>query len=92
MNKSKNHFAQLSNEILEHFDFEKVQKAMHALDWKWVTSVSTPTLEELKETAIYLMKKAYKENITISTGGFTSSYKKGNLELYFYVSEWSTIY
>lgn len=92
MNKSKEHFAQLSNEILDHFNFEKVEKAMRALDWKWASSVSTPTIEELKETAIYLMKKAYKENTKISTGGFTSSYKKGNLELCFHVCQWNTLY
>ena len=91
-NKSKEHFAKLSNEILNHFDFEKVQKAMCALDWKWLSSDSTPTLEELKETATYLMNEAYKENTKISTGGFTASYKKENLELCFHVCQWNTLY
>ena len=38
------------NEVLAHFDFEKVHKTMTALDWKWA-DVGIPSIREIKETA-----------------------------------------
>jgi hypothetical protein len=39
------------NEVLAHFDFEKVHIAMKALNWKWFDTADIPTVAELKESA-----------------------------------------
>lgn len=47
------------DEIMESFNFDKVYKAMVALDWKWACSEEgVPTIKELKETAEYLLRGA----------------------------------
>ena len=73
------------DDIIECFDFGKVQTAMVALDWKWYTNnseISVPTIKELKESAKERLKDAaearlgeYKSElwgvpIISSTGGF----------------------
>ena len=48
------------DDILNEFDFEKVQRTMHALDWKWAsTQMAVPSISELKNTARYLLIKVY---------------------------------
>lgn len=45
------------NDIIENFDFGKVQTVMFKLNWQW-GSEGVPTIERLKEQALYLLKKA----------------------------------
>lgn len=45
-------------EIMEEFDFERVRKAMHALNWTWRGSKHSPTVSELQETAEDLLISA----------------------------------
>jgi hypothetical protein len=68
-------------EILDEFNFAKVQSAMEALDWKWA-GVGIPTIDDLRNEAHRLLKGAansrlyefkdehWLEGIQNSTGGF----------------------
>jgi len=76
---------EMVDDILEHFNFEKVQKTMQTLNWKWIDTMAIPDVRELKETAKYLLTRIYnlKLNefkdisheipISTSTGGFTAT-------------------
>jgi hypothetical protein len=81
------------NHIINHFDYEKVHKAMEALNWVWVhpnQDVNTvPTIERLVSTSKYLLRSvATTKDLVCSTGGFTAErYDDGTLHLAFYVTE-----
>jgi hypothetical protein len=60
--------------ILETFNFERVHVAMLALDWKWRDPLAVPTIARLKQRAKFLLDSAYKEKITIATGGLQAVY------------------
>jgi hypothetical protein len=60
--------------ILETFNFERVHVAMLALDWKWRDPLAIPTIARLKQRAKFLLDSAYKEKITIATGGLQAVY------------------
>ena len=60
--------------ILETFNFERVHVAMLALDWKWRDPLAVPTIARLKQRAKFLLDSAYKEKITIATGGLQAMY------------------
>jgi hypothetical protein len=69
------------DEILDEFNFAKVQSAMKALDWKWA-GVGIPTIDDLRNEAHRLLRGAanarlyefkdehWSEGIQNSTGGF----------------------
>jgi hypothetical protein len=74
------------DDIINEFNFEKVQKTMHALDWTWAsTQMAVPSISELKNTARYLLinvynmrQDEYKEThpevpVTCGTGGFRAT-------------------
>lgn len=50
---------ELVQSVLSHFDFDKVQKAMHALNWKWASSKSSNQIPTTPETV--LLAKTYLE-------------------------------
>lgn len=65
------------NDIVENFNWEKVHKAMKALEWNWHDSEGeTPSIGALFNCAIGLLHDAYdgaekdKTNYTYATGGF----------------------
>jgi hypothetical protein len=60
--------------ILDTFNFERVHVAMLALDWKWRDPLAVPTIARLKQRAKFLLDSAYKEQITIVTGGLQAVY------------------
>lgn len=60
--------------ILDTFNFERVHVAMTALDWKWREPHAIPTIVRLKQCAKHLLDTAYKEKITICTGGLQATY------------------
>jgi len=62
------------NYILETFNFERVHVAMTALDWWWTDPKAVPTVARLKKRAKILLDTAYKEQITICTGGLQAKY------------------
>jgi len=69
-------------DIIDNFDFDRVHNVMDYLNWQWTTCSGVPTIEELKEKAISLLRDAselrlggYKDThhespIICSTGGF----------------------
>ena len=60
--------------ILETFNFDRVHVAMLALDWKWRDPLAVPTIARLKQRAKFLLETAYKEKITMCTGGLQATY------------------
>jgi hypothetical protein len=75
---------QMIDDILDEFDFNKVHKAMEALDWRWV-GTGVPTIDELRNGAHHLLRGAansrlyefknehWLEGIVNSTGGFQAT-------------------
>jgi len=75
---------QMIDDIMDNFEFDKVQTAMEALDWQWAGK-GIPSIDELKETAVYLLKSAaelrldaylnshWEQGIISSTGGFQAT-------------------
>ena len=86
-------------DILDHFDFEKVRKAMVALDWKWASVGDVPSIADMRKTARTLLR--YCEEYVgddayyyTATGGFWACVRqypgdaKKYFSLKFVVSEW----
>jgi hypothetical protein len=48
-------------DILNEFDFDKVERVMEALNWKW--RGETPTLYDLREEALRLLRGAAKSRL-----------------------------
>jgi predicted NUDIX family NTP pyrophosphohydrolase len=74
------------DEIMEEFNFAKVQDAMFHLNWKWAgTMKGIPTMDELRERAQELLESAAKSRlgdyidehhelgIVCQTGGFKAT-------------------
>jgi hypothetical protein len=74
------------DEIMEEFNFDKVQDAMLHLNWKWgMSNYRTPDIDELKETSERLLRDAaesrlgnfidthHEVGITSATGGFKAT-------------------
>ena len=60
--------------ILDTFNFDRVHVAMTVLDWRWRDPLAVPTIARLKQRAKILLEGAYKEQITIATGGLQAKY------------------
>lgn len=87
-------------DILDHFDFEKVKKAMDALEWKYGDSEDkVVSIYELRKMARYLLNSANNKNPSeywfTGCGGFEVERwmypgdTKKYFSLKFVVSEWS---
>jgi len=75
---------QMIDDIMDNFDFIKVQTVMEALNWQWAGK-GVPSIKQLKETAVYLLKGAaelrlgdylesyWEQGIINSTGGFQAT-------------------
>ena len=75
--------------ILESFDFERVEKAMKVLHWKYSTSDFKeyfPDIQELKKTAKECLEHAIKCNFS-ENGGFLATHEFGVLNLHFVLEE-----
>ena len=76
---------------LVYYDFERVHKAMEALNWEWSSSLNrVPSIDEIKEHAVNLLISCYqqseknKEDCIMATGGFEAySYYKEDGEIDF---------
>ena len=49
-------------DIMDNFDFDKVERVMEALNWKW--RGETPTLYDLREEALRLLRGAAKSRLS----------------------------
>jgi hypothetical protein len=89
--------------IIDNFNWDRVQKVMEFLDWKWYGSCEgeVPTIGPLIRQSMDLLNKAYdlceqyKEITRVGTGGlyamaFWDDEEKEvyHLELYFALSSW----
>ncbi len=95
--KLKPSFELFAKEIEKTFNWSNVHKTMILLEWYWsfgidkngVENKGMPSLETIKNHAYILLKKAYSDEITISTGGFTAGWDNGELFLSFTLEECS---
>jgi hypothetical protein len=81
---------------MDNFNFEKVQKVMEFLKWKWAPiGNEVPEVYQIRQSARRLLKDAIKIESSLSTGGLAVRYKKHSngdisLELSFEIDEWRT--
>ena len=62
-------------EILDNFKFELVYAYMNLVGWTYGGKSGTPTREDLRETARYLLEKVERKNGSrLFTGGFEASF------------------
>lgn len=78
------------NDIMDTFQFEKVHRAMVALDWSWASVDGVPELHEVKKCArVLLTECAFSDTGYLATGGFRAERdEQGNLSLLFYIDCW----
>ena len=77
--------------FIEWFDFDKVQKTMTALNWRWATiagNAGIPDLNEIKRTAAELLYRLGPDCDYVSTGGFEVFRHNVTVSLNFIVSSW----
>lgn len=84
---------EIIEDIIDEFDFSKVQKVMEALDWTWHDSDGVPTLGQLRKRARYLMKNCIGHDTYVTaTGGFHVRKETFDglpfYQLQFVVTEW----
>ncbi|CAB4124450.1 hypothetical protein UFOVP59_17 [uncultured Caudovirales phage] len=74
-------FQEHIDHIMDHFDFNRVEKAMKALDWVWFhadTENGIPDVPTLRKEARRLLTSAWDNGMNVnrdwqvSTGGFTA--------------------
>jgi hypothetical protein len=84
--------------IMDNFDFERVHKAMAALDWKWGNFIDSesyriPDLCELRQAARMMLREAVlrpETGYTTTCGGFCVQKIDGEeLRLSFVLDAWS---
>ena len=85
---------EIIDDILDEFDFGKVQKAMELLEWTWAGQ-GYPTVGEMRKTARGLLKSLIPlESGGVGTGGFVA--RKTNIEgepfyeLSFVLTSWAS--
>lgn len=81
------------DEIIQEFDFNKVQNAMIALDWTWKDGPKSPSISQLKLTARELLDHVSKQphSNNLAQGGLLAEKDEGgDLCLSFVVTEWQT--
>jgi hypothetical protein len=82
---------ELIDEIMDHFNFDKVAKVMTFLEWKWISAEDgIPSVGEIRQSARRLLKDAIKNKTTIGTGGFRAIYDDGYLHLEFILTEFDS--
>ena len=64
-------------ELIERFDFARIEKMMHAVDWKWAMhdGLRHPTIDEMRDKCISLLISAKNDFDVVSSGGFQASCK-----------------
>lgn len=79
-------FEEIWKNIERHFNWEKVHKAMTAMNWVWSDSEGVPSIRELKETAKDLLEKLHaSEHSSRAAGGFTASQDEHGIGIEFTV-------
>jgi len=66
----------LINEVMDEFDYDKVQRVMEFIDWKWASVDGVLSVGDLKRKSRILLSDCvngatlHKQDVIISTGGF----------------------
>lgn len=85
------------NEIMDNFDFHRVEDVMHHLHWEWADndSMYVPDETAIRKFARTLICEAIKQHSTIESGGFAAIYYGNDdgtfdIRLDFIVTSWAT--
>ena len=86
------------DDIMDNFNFNKVETIMKATNWTWASTHGVPVEHELRKQARELLKSVSQHYVSqlgfryaISTGGFKATkYYDGELELEFIMAKWDT--
>lgn len=78
------------NDIIDNFDWEKVHRAMLAVNWRWATG-GVPSVELLRDQARSLLRDVILTHqadrcdgdYIVSTGGLVATYNGKQLKLEF---------
>lgn len=65
------------DEIMDSFDFRKVESVMQHLNWTWHDSKTPPDEYEIRKNARELMKQSIKTGEGICTGGWQIKINSG---------------
>ena len=65
------------DEIMDSFDFRRVESVMKHLNWKWNDSKTPPDEYEIRKNAREIMKMAIKAGEEMSTGGWQVTIMSG---------------
>lgn len=89
-------------EALIWMDFEKIHSVMQHLHWCWKFSDTPPTIQDIKESCVKEIRRAYSSflgskhlNVTTGTGGwevslfFIQDTKDIGISVKFVVTEWN---
>jgi hypothetical protein len=63
--------------IMDSFEFDKVQTVMTALDWKWYLHEDIPGIIEIKQSARKTLNSLKNENRMSGSGGFYATKEEG---------------
>jgi hypothetical protein len=95
-------FLVLLENVMDHFDFEKVHDVMVQIDWCWINAgngeLKVPTVLQLKQSARRYLRRAFDGCCTVGSGGLEAAYHPpidtedpaGFLTLRFILEEWDT--
>lgn len=80
---------EMIDEVINHFDFLRVQTAMQALGWSYFEESEAPSIETLQTKARYLLEavtEKKEKGVELQSGGFRASwYPGGSILLTFVV-------
>lgn len=66
-----------ADEIMDSFDFKKVQEVMEHLDWTWQDDKTPPDESEIRRNARKLLRLAIEQDESMFTGGFAVAIRSG---------------
>lgn len=55
---NENQISEMVEDVLDDFDFHKVMRVMHFLEWEWVHVTGVPTMGDLRRQARRLLRTA----------------------------------
>ena len=76
------------NEIMNEFDFDKVQRTMKALNWKWASVSGVPTTGDIRRRARAQLREAVERKTRASSGGLVAEWNPHGLRLSFELASW----
>jgi hypothetical protein len=85
-------YAEQVEEILVEFDFGKVYRVMHFLNWHWYDS-HLPYIPDFHQLSVHAQKLLEEvseySSCRIACGGFLAENREGRLSLKFVVANWN---